>query len=70
MTIKQYLQEGQYTRLSHNDRWIYWDADGWHVMEHKPYQRGSTELLITKDEKEAIAKLIEGDEGNFSQKDL
>ena len=67
MTIKKYLQTGQYCRLSHsNGRWMFWHCDGWHVVERKPYARTTIELLVTKDEHKAIAKLIEGDEDNFN----
>lgn len=61
MTIKEYLQKTDYARLEHyNNRWMFWHSDGWHVVERKPYARSTKELLITKDEEEAIAKLIEG----------
>ncbi len=68
MTITEFLQHGDYTRLEyHNNRWMFWHSDGWHVLERKRWAREATELLITTNEEEAIAKLIEGDEESFGK---
>ena len=63
MTIKEYLQKTQYSRLSnYNGRWMFCGYGGWHVVERRPYARKTTTLLVTENEEEAVALLAKDDE--------
>lgn len=68
MTIKELLQKGSVVRILYNNgRWIFWNGDSWQVMEKKPYAKKVRILVVTENEEEAIAALIEGDEEYFNE---
>lgn len=60
MTINDLLQSDDYsTRITVGWRWLIGDNGFWKVYERKPYAKTTTTLCITKDETEAVARLIE-----------
>jgi len=68
MTIKECLQKGPDIRVSYGGgRWMFWNGDSWQVMEKKPYAKKVRILVVTENEEEAIAALIEGDEEYFNE---
>lgn len=67
MNIVEFLQKGQYMRLTCEDKWMFWSFSGWNVVQRKKHARVTTTLLVTKDEELAIAELKKGNEDFFDK---
>lgn len=65
MKIAQFLQKGQYMRLTCNDKWMFWNCNGWTVVQRKKYAKSTITLLTTKNEEIAVAELMKGSEDFF-----
>jgi len=60
MTITELLQSDDYpTRINVGWRWLIGDNGFWKVYERRPYAKTTRIVCITKDEAEAVARLIE-----------
>jgi len=57
-------------RLSHGNRWLYWDGKKFIVQEYKPYQRHSTIVAETENEEDAVSALLEDISGNETEDDF
>ena len=62
MTIKELLQSDKVfnVRVSYRSRWIVGLGGEWVVYERLPYAKRTKEIIVTKDEELAVAKLLEG----------
>lgn len=56
-TIKQALKEMIGIRVMCGHRWLIWNGE-WVVYEKKPYQKGTTIVIETSNEADAVAELI------------
>lgn len=63
MRIKEALKKKLIDRVSHNDRWLYWDDvdNEWVVNERKYRQKFTRPIIRTEDEEKAVNCLIESE---------
>lgn len=60
MTIVEAMKdEDARLRINNGSRWLVYSSGEWRVYEHRYYQRGTTLIIATVDESEAVAKLLD-----------
>ena len=62
MTVIEFLNKAQYSRLTVGKRWMTIGHNGFKVLERKKYQKHTTVLGEELTEEQAVKMLIEGEE--------
>jgi len=62
MTVIEFLNKAQYSRLTVGERWMTIGYNGFKVLEQKKYQKNTTVIGEELTEDQAVRMLIKGEE--------